>query len=205
MSRIITAEDSIMHDLSDEYVLREGDSLEFLDPHGFKGAGHVYRSKVEIMDAFKLDDQRYEELVSLGLPIITLSDGSVLMTEYAFDQWSEEIAGITRKSDAAIVTPVKTEPGSVVISRERFTVECLGKTCPLGNTKVFRLAERLHAARGNYVSYGSLVKDVWDGDSVENATIHQAVKVLRRKLRAAGMAEVVILAQPDHYALQIRV
>jgi hypothetical protein len=140
--------------------------------------GHAYRSDAEIIEALK----------ARGLPVVTHSDGAFFMTEDALDRWFEGLGSVSE---------------GLVVSPERFSVEYLGKTCFLGNTRIFRLAERLHRSRGNYVSYSFLVQDVWDGYQVENVTIHQAVRVLRRKLRAAGMP-LRIVAQPNHYALQLQ-
>jgi DNA-binding winged helix-turn-helix (wHTH) protein len=111
---------------------------------------------------------------------------------------------LTRNAEKKADSPAAITSDDVIVNPERFTVEYRGKTCPLGNTKGFRLINRLHRARGNFVSYRDLVADVWDGYPVSDPTIHQTVKGLRKKLRDAGLSELDIQAQPGHYSLRLR-
>ena len=63
-----------------------------------------------------------------------------------------------------------------------------GKTCFLGNNLPFRLFERLVRWPNRFFSHDELLNEVWQGCRSPDA-VRSVVKVLRRKLREAGMEE----------------
>jgi len=62
-----------------------------------------------------------------------------------------------------------------------------GKSCYLGYTKLFRLAERLFRRPNQFVEEERLLDDVWGGDRKSSATVRSAVRNLRQRLHGAGM------------------
>lgn len=94
-----------------------------------------------------------------------------------------------------------------LIDDDRFTVRWNGGECRLGWTVLFRLFRRLALSANQYVTIQRLLDDVWsDGDErTEDTTVRSAVRNLRRKLEAAGMAELAeaIQGTPGHYGLML--
>lgn len=62
-----------------------------------------------------------------------------------------------------------------------------GKQCQLGNNLKFKLLKRLLRCPNRYVSYDTLIAEVWT-HIVDTSSIRSVVKELRALLRAAGMA-----------------
>jgi DNA-binding response OmpR family regulator len=87
--------------------------------------------------------------------------------------------------DSAGVSSFRLDP-------ETFKAHFRAQECFLGNTIEYRLLERLWRARGRFVSYATLVKDVWAGYPAEKNTIQRTVSCLRRSLRECAMSEVKI-------------
>jgi len=86
-----------------------------------------------------------------------------------------------------------------------FCVHWGNQTCHLGNTVAFRLLERLAHRPGLYLHYDSLLNELWDYHTSPEA-VRSAVKILRRKLRAAGMedlAEAIDGSNSHHYGLKL--
>jgi hypothetical protein len=80
-----------------------------------------------------------------------------------------------------------------------------GRTCYLGNTLPFRLLARLAHRPGCYVTHDDLFTDVWDGAVRSGSVIRGTVKVLRQKLREAGMGDLAAAIDgsvPGRYALR---
>jgi hypothetical protein len=95
------------------------------------------------------------------------------------------------------------ELAPLVVDRGTFSVRWGEKSCLLGNTKEFSLIERLNRRPGEYLSIPALIRDVWDGYEAEKNTVQKTVSNLRKKLKSAGIGDVTILAERDHYALKL--
>jgi DNA-binding response OmpR family regulator len=81
-----------------------------------------------------------------------------------------------------------------------------GKACFLGNTYPFKLIACLARRPNTYVTHEVLLSEVWEGIRC-NATVRSAVKVLRKKLRQAGMAalaDAIDGSTSGHYALKLK-
>ncbi|MCY2987463.1 MAG: winged helix-turn-helix domain-containing protein [Planctomycetota bacterium] len=92
-----------------------------------------------------------------------------------------------------------------ITDRVNFSVHWGTRTCRLGNTVAFKLLERLAHRPGLYLHYDSLLNELWDYHTSPDA-VRSAVKVLRRKLRAAGMedlAEAIDGSNSHHYGLKL--
>ena len=109
-----------------------------------------------------------------------------------------------------IVRQRKAEPGdrsgtllSDLIDDGRFTVRWNGAECRLGWTKLFRLFRRLARPANHYVSVATLMEQVWEDDRTEETAVRSAVRNLRRKLEAAGLAELAraIRGERGYYGL----
>jgi DNA-binding response OmpR family regulator len=77
-----------------------------------------------------------------------------------------------------------------------------GRSCAMGHTTLFKLFERLARHPNTHISFEQLLADVWDGNKADE-TIRSAVRHLKRRLEAAGMAEIAaaIQGQNRHYVL----
>lgn len=94
---------------------------------------------------------------------------------------------------------------SRLIDQPMLSVVYRGKRCFLGNTLPFRLIERLASQPNRYFSNDQLLEEVWH-DLVSKEAIRSVVKVLRAKLRQAGMnaiAAVIDGTVRGHYALML--
>lgn len=94
----------------------------------------------------------------------------------------------------------------LVLDDARLTVTFRGRTCRLGNTLPFRLLTRLARRPGCYVTHDDLLADVWDGGRRSDSVVRGTVKVLRQKLRDAGMADLADAidgSAPGRYALRL--
>ena len=79
------------------------------------------------------------------------------------------------------------DPDQPLIDRSVMCVVYRGKRCFLGNTLMLKFMERLVCRANQYVSYNQLLSEVWNAVR-EPSSVRSVVKVLRAKLRAAGMA-----------------
>ena len=92
-----------------------------------------------------------------------------------------------------------------ILDEGTFSVRWANYTCRLGNTVAFRLLARLARRPNQYLSYKSLRDGIWD-ECESDAAVQSAVKVLRRKLSAAGMADLAAVIDGSvsrHYALML--
>lgn len=98
-------------------------------------------------------------------------------------------------------------PRSSIIDEATFSIRWANRTCHLGNTVSFRLLERLARRPNQFISYEALLdsEELWDCHTSHEA-VRSAVKILRRKLNAAGMedlADAIDGSNPHHYALTL--
>lgn len=97
-------------------------------------------------------------------------------------------------------------PG-LTINPSHFSIRYGDKDCFLGNTLPFRFLVCLARRRQGFVSYQDLFADVWDGMERSDDAVRSVAKMLRRKLRAAGMADLAAAIDgrrvPGHYRLAV--
>ena len=79
-------------EVSDEYVLRSGEALEFVKESGRKGLGKLF-TKEQLLESWGLSERQYQELYSMGLPKMTL-EGEVLFFEHAVDEFLKNVGSI---------------------------------------------------------------------------------------------------------------
>jgi DNA-binding response OmpR family regulator len=92
-----------------------------------------------------------------------------------------------------------------VVDQSSLSVKYRGRSCFLGNTLTFRFIARLAERPNAYVSHDELLVDVWEGNR-SDAAIRSVVKMLRRKLRSAGLVELANAidgSASGHYSLKL--
>lgn len=110
---------------------------------------------------------------------------------------ADEIRGTIDKQCDGAKDTVRNDEGEIVaasIPRPLVDISTLsvcwaGKSCRLGSTLLFRLAEKLARRPNQFLSAEQLRHDVWKGDRRSAATVRSAVRHLRERLSQAGMAE----------------
>jgi len=105
----------------------------------------------------------------------------------------------------APATGPSIEADELWIDEGALSIRFRNKSCFLGNTVQLRLFRRLLRRRNQYVGHAELLEHVWDGIR-SPSTIRSAVKLLRRQLQEAGMAEVagnLVGTVAGHYALMV--
>jgi hypothetical protein len=105
----------------------------------------------------------------------------------------------TQSSSPGGYPGLAVDPGELVIN-------FAGKKCFLGGRLPFRFLARLAQRPNRYFTYEELLADVWDGCCRSDASVRSVVKVLRRKLREAGMGELADAIDgtvPGRYALKL--
>ena len=94
------------------------------------------------------------------------------------------------------------ETNILKIDRDTFSVYLSDLTLKLGYTNEFKVLEVLNKNFGLFVSHSKIIEEVWDNQG-ESTNIQRAVSNLRRKLKDAGMNQVLINAENGHYALSL--
>lgn len=92
-----------------------------------------------------------------------------------------------------------------VVDQSRLTITFRGKSCFLGNTLPFRFLAMLAERPNTYIPHEDLLTDIWEGYR-SDAAIRSVVKVLRRKLRKSGLAELADAidgSTSGHYSLKL--
>lgn len=79
--------------------------------------------------------------------------------------------------------------GRPVVDHSTLSLSWAGKTCHLGYTVLFRLADRLARRPNHYITPDQLLRDVWEGGLRSPETIRSAIKNLRERLSLAGMRD----------------
>jgi hypothetical protein len=92
-----------------------------------------------------------------------------------------------------------------IIDATTFSVRWANRTCRLGNTVAFRLFARLARRPNQLVACETLLDELWDRHTSCDA-VRSTVKILRRKLTAAGMEDLAAAidgSTSHHYALML--
>lgn len=103
-------------------------------------------------------------------------------------------------------TKAKTEARSKLqIEPRLLSVTFRGKTCFLGNNYPFHVLRHLAQKQNTYVTRQELFDAIWGGERSEEA-LRSTVKVLRKQLREAGLADLAKAidgTEKGHYALKL--
>jgi len=102
-------------------------------------------------------------------------------------------------------SPLRGNTTHLQVEPTLLSVSYRGKTCFLGNSYSFHLLHHLAQKTNRYVSRQELFDAVWEGDRSEEA-LRSTVKVLRKRLREAGLAELADAidgSTKGHYVLKL--
>jgi hypothetical protein len=122
---------------------------------------------------------------------------AVAHMQHAFSLIHSVDPGIVERLASGAMTPsnplslVLPCPETSIVDAGTFSVRWANRTCRLGNTVAFKLLTRLARRPDQYPSYESLRDGIWD-EWKSDAAVQSAVKVLRRELNAAGMADLTL-------------
>ena len=78
--------------VTEDHILRHGETLEFLNPFGQKGVGRVW-TKDEFCTLFQMSEADFAAMVEKGLPVHRLEDESIRITETQVDEFLDGVAG----------------------------------------------------------------------------------------------------------------
>lgn len=136
------------------------------------------------------------ELIGEAIPGVLddLGPGRVGMSAHSPIRGSQHIPASGNGSARPLIT-----------DRGDFSVRWGNRTCRLGNTLAFKLLDRLAQRPGLYLHYDKLLSEFWDCHTSPEA-VRSTVKILRRKLRAAGMgdlAKAIDGSNAHHYGLKL--
>jgi|GEM_PF-2085615 len=76
---------------SQQYLIEEGDTIEFVREQGVKGLGRLLSSN-DLKSELSISDEQYNELLEQGLPIITLSNDEIRHPEFSVDKFLDEFS-----------------------------------------------------------------------------------------------------------------
>lgn len=99
-----------------------------------------------------------------------------------------------------------TPQEELFVDQSHLSVTFRGKTCFLGSSLPFRFLAHLAQRPNNYVTYTDLLEGVWLGCKRSDAAVRSTAKVLRKKLRRAGLADLagaIDGSEPGHFALKL--
>lgn len=97
-------------------------------------------------------------------------------------------------------------PFGLVADSSTFRVYYRGCECYLGNTLSFGIFKLLAERSNRYVPYSDIISEVWKREECSGVAIRNVVTQLRKKLVAAGMAEIASAidgSNPEHYGLNL--
>ncbi|MGO9110204.1 MAG: helix-turn-helix domain-containing protein [Thermoguttaceae bacterium] len=119
----------------------------------------------------------------------------------------EVVPGIAEilASDRSATPSGNSSAGPSITDRATFSVHWADRTCRLGDTMPFRLLERLARRPNRFIHCDVLLEELWD-EHTSSEAVRSTVKILRRKLTAAGMedlAEAIDGSTARHYALML--
>lgn len=79
-------------EVSGEYVIQVGETLEFIKESGRKGLGRLF-NKEQLIECWGINEKQYQVLISKGLPQISIED-EVFHFEYALDEFMKCLKSI---------------------------------------------------------------------------------------------------------------
>ncbi len=97
--------------------------------------------------------------------------------------------------NAGSATDLSGAGGRPVVDASTLCLSWAGKSCHLGPTVLFRLADRLSRRPNQYITAEHLLRDVWEGGLRSPDTIRSAVRHLRERLSLAGMEDLAAAIQ----------
>ncbi len=93
------------HPVAEDYKLRHGESLEFVQAWGRKGVGRVW-TREEFCNLFQMGEADFDAMVARGLPVYCMVDGSIRITETQADEFLNRI--LTNGNQAGAARPERS-------------------------------------------------------------------------------------------------
>ena len=109
-------------------------------------------------------------------------------------------------STVSRLVPPESPPVRLLADPTTFCAIYREYRCYLGNTLVFSLFRLLVARLNRYVPYSELLAEVWKQEEKSPEAIRTVVQLLRKKLRAASMADIAEAidgSNHGHYGLML--
>jgi DNA-binding response OmpR family regulator len=91
-----------------------------------------------------------------------------------------------RSGDGLICSGMDERP---IVDHSTLSVSWAGKSCHLGYTVLFRLADRISRRPNQYVTGEQLLREVWEDGLRSPDTIRSTIRRLRDRLSLAGMQD----------------
>jgi hypothetical protein len=111
--------------VTEDHVIRHGETLEFLNPFGHKGMGEVW-TKEEFCTLFKIGETDFSAMVSKGLPVHRMEDGSIRITETQVDDFLDALSG--KNAHRLEMSQLSPHPDLIpVFAQERRTADSLDR------------------------------------------------------------------------------
>jgi DNA-binding response OmpR family regulator len=118
------------------------------------------------------------------------------------DQYAETGTARTQLEPSSGQLSIKHRP---LLDESTLSVAWNERTLHLGHTLAFRFLDRISRRPNQYVTHLDLLRDVWDDEDLNTATLRSLVRELRRKLRAGGMGDLAaaIVGHNGRYVLYL--
>ena len=180
-------------------AVEAGDRVEFVKVRGKKGCDVL--SKREFCLRYFVSEEEWQTCLKNGLRVGTHEGVTLVIPEQGV-----EVLQQVRATPNASMSSAKTSIAGLYLDESAFSIHFEGKTCRLGNSKLFRLFRILARNFGSYVTHDALVRMVWNVFVPEPNTIHKLASRLQHALYAARMSALVIDGRSvrGHYTLTVR-
>ena len=152
-----------------------------------------------------MKDFREQQIRANLLRLVKAHAVAMAVLKEPFDILQAQLAEYFREDSSDPELSVKTANSDFpIVDRRVMCVLFRGKQCFLGNTLMLKLVERLTDSPNEYVSYRTLLTEVWHGQR-DPSSIRSVVKELRIRLIAAEMFELAgaIKGHSGHYGLML--
>jgi hypothetical protein len=176
--------------VGEDYMIRNGDNVEFVRILGQKGGLHDFWSMREVAELLGAD--AIQAMSELGIKPI----GQLVFSSEKIGEYISTIK--SKKHDTRSLT-------NLVLDFSSMTLTC-GKQGPfeIDNSIIFRLLNRLNARPCHYVQLDHLKRDVWEDEFVDDGTVHRTARRLRKRLEEMQIDGIEIKPSNGSWALMIQ-
>ncbi|KAA5538606.1 winged helix-turn-helix domain-containing protein [Roseiconus nitratireducens] len=176
-------------EVDEDYMIRNGETLEFVRTLGHKGGLHDFWSMREVAELLGVD--AIQVMSELGINPISQS-------VFTSEQIGKYISTIKSKNNST------QSLSNLIVDFSSMTLKC-GKQGPfeIDNSVIFRLLNRLNARPCHYVHLDNLKRDVWKDEFIDDDTVHRTARRLRKRLEEMKLEGVDIKTSNGSWALLI--
>lgn len=98
--------------------------------------------------------------------------------------------------------PAEDVSGALEIDEKKFVLRWKAQKCEFGNTLPFRIVCMLSKRFGSYCSHSEILSAAWDGQTISDSALYQAVRRANTYLRKSGIIDLTIDGSNwKHYGL----